>query len=41
MFLLARRIMERAPKPPKTYEAFVQRYPKIAQAWEMPGPLAW
>jgi alkylhydroperoxidase/carboxymuconolactone decarboxylase family protein YurZ len=26
--------MRAEPKPPKTYEAFVQRYPKIGQAWE-------
>ena len=26
--------MKRVPKPPKTYEAFVQRYPKLAEAWE-------
>jgi alkylhydroperoxidase/carboxymuconolactone decarboxylase family protein YurZ len=25
------------PKPPKTYEAFVQRYPKLAEAWEKIG----
>ena len=22
------------PKPPKTYEAFIRRYPKLAEAWE-------
>jgi alkylhydroperoxidase/carboxymuconolactone decarboxylase family protein YurZ len=22
------------PRPPKAYEAFVQRYPKLGQAWE-------
>ncbi|MFQ5478978.1 MAG: carboxymuconolactone decarboxylase family protein [Candidatus Binatia bacterium] len=27
--------MEKAPKPPKTYEAFVQRYPQLGQAWEL------
>jgi alkylhydroperoxidase/carboxymuconolactone decarboxylase family protein YurZ len=26
--------MTGVPKPPQTYEAFVQRYPKIASAWE-------
>jgi alkylhydroperoxidase/carboxymuconolactone decarboxylase family protein YurZ len=26
--------MKAAPKPPKTYQAFVKRYPKISQAWE-------
>ena len=26
--------MERGPKPPKTYETFVRRYPKLAEAWE-------
>lgn len=24
-----------APRPPKTYENFVQRYPKLGQAWEL------
>jgi len=23
------------PKPPKTYEAFVKRFPKLGQAWEL------
>ncbi len=27
--------MHPEPKPPKTYQAFVERYPEIAQAWEM------
>jgi alkylhydroperoxidase/carboxymuconolactone decarboxylase family protein YurZ len=26
--------MELTPKPPDTYQAFVQRYPQIGQAWE-------
>jgi alkylhydroperoxidase/carboxymuconolactone decarboxylase family protein YurZ len=26
--------MANPPKPPPTYEAFVQRYPRIARAWE-------
>jgi alkylhydroperoxidase/carboxymuconolactone decarboxylase family protein YurZ len=26
--------MKATPKPPETYEAFVQRYPRIARAWE-------
>jgi alkylhydroperoxidase/carboxymuconolactone decarboxylase family protein YurZ len=26
--------MKAPPKPPRTYEAFVKRYPKIAEAWE-------
>src|SRR5262245_12193623 len=26
--------MSSAPKPPETYQAFVQRYPKIGRAWE-------
>jgi hypothetical protein len=26
--------MKGEPKPPKTYEAFIKRYPKIAKAWE-------
>ncbi len=26
--------MTNLPKPPKTYDAFVQRYPKLAEAWE-------
>jgi alkylhydroperoxidase/carboxymuconolactone decarboxylase family protein YurZ len=26
--------MRPGPRPPKTYEAFVKRYPKMAQAWE-------
>ena len=25
--------MEQAPKPPETYEAFVQRFPELAQGW--------
>jgi alkylhydroperoxidase/carboxymuconolactone decarboxylase family protein YurZ len=24
----------KSPKPPKTYEVFVRRYPKLAEAWE-------
>jgi alkylhydroperoxidase/carboxymuconolactone decarboxylase family protein YurZ len=27
--------MKAGPKPPKAYEAFVKRYPKIGQAWEI------
>ena len=26
--------MSSSPKPPETYQAFVQRYPKIGRAWE-------
>ncbi len=26
--------MSAAPKPPKTYEEFTRRYPKLARAWE-------
>jgi alkylhydroperoxidase/carboxymuconolactone decarboxylase family protein YurZ len=26
--------MQGTPKPPKAYEEFVQRYPRIAQAWD-------
>src|SRR6266496_2973448 len=26
--------MKSGPKPPKTYETFVKRYPKLAEAWE-------
>jgi alkylhydroperoxidase/carboxymuconolactone decarboxylase family protein YurZ len=26
--------MPELPKPPKTYEAFVKRYPKLGQAWD-------
>ncbi len=26
--------MSEAPKPPKTYNRFVKRYPKLAEAWE-------
>jgi alkylhydroperoxidase/carboxymuconolactone decarboxylase family protein YurZ len=26
--------MKVTPKPPKAYEAFVKRYPKMGQAWE-------
>lgn len=29
--------MKIGPKPPKTYEAFVKRYPKLAEAWEKIG----
>ena len=25
--------MDQAPKPPETYEAFVQRFPELAQGW--------
>lgn len=26
--------MKSAPRPPKTYQEFVKRYPKLGQAWE-------
>lgn len=26
--------MPATPKPPKTYQAFIKRYPQIAEAWE-------
>ena len=26
--------MKRVPKAPKTYELFIRRYPKLAEAWE-------
>jgi alkylhydroperoxidase/carboxymuconolactone decarboxylase family protein YurZ len=26
--------MHPEPNPPKTYQAFIERYPEIAQAWE-------
>src|SRR5215208_3608180 len=26
--------MKSGPKPPKTYEVFVKRFPKLAEAWE-------
>jgi alkylhydroperoxidase/carboxymuconolactone decarboxylase family protein YurZ len=26
--------MSTAPKPPETYQAFLERFPKIGQAWE-------
>jgi alkylhydroperoxidase/carboxymuconolactone decarboxylase family protein YurZ len=26
--------MDNVPKPPKAYEAFVQRYPRLAAAWD-------
>jgi alkylhydroperoxidase/carboxymuconolactone decarboxylase family protein YurZ len=26
--------MRSRPKPPKSYERFVERYPKLAEAWE-------
>ena len=29
--------MKSRPKPPKTYETFVQRYPKLGEAWEKMG----
>jgi 4-carboxymuconolactone decarboxylase len=29
--------MSSEPKPPATYEAFMKRYPAIAQAWEAMG----
>jgi 4-carboxymuconolactone decarboxylase len=29
--------MHPEPKPPKTYEAFIERYPKLGQAWELIG----
>ena len=38
--------MKSSPKPPKTYETFVRRYPQLAEAWEKmaeagrEGPLA-
>jgi alkylhydroperoxidase/carboxymuconolactone decarboxylase family protein YurZ len=27
--------MDQTPKPPETYQSFVQRYPQIGQAWEL------
>lgn len=27
--------MSEAPKPPRTYQAFMTRFPKIGQAWEL------
>ncbi len=27
--------MPSQPKPPKTYEEFIRRYPKLGMAWEM------
>jgi alkylhydroperoxidase/carboxymuconolactone decarboxylase family protein YurZ len=30
-------MMKPGPRPPKTYEAFLKRYPKIAAAWELIG----
>lgn len=27
--------MKSAPRPPKTYQEFVKRYPKLSQAWEL------
>ena len=29
--------MKGSPKPPKTYQAFTRRYPKLAEAWEKIG----
>jgi alkylhydroperoxidase/carboxymuconolactone decarboxylase family protein YurZ len=29
--------MKTVPQPPKTYEEFVERYPKLAEAWEKIG----
>ena len=29
--------MKSGPKPPKTYETFVRRYPKLGKAWEKIG----
>jgi len=29
--------MKIGPKPPKTYDKFVQRYPKLAEAWDKIG----
>jgi 4-carboxymuconolactone decarboxylase len=29
--------MKTGPKPPKTYERFRQRYPKLGEAWEKIG----
>ena len=29
--------MKGGPKPPKTYEVFVRRFPKLAEAWERIG----
>jgi alkylhydroperoxidase/carboxymuconolactone decarboxylase family protein YurZ len=29
--------MPAAPKPPKAYEDFVQKYPKLGQAWDLIG----
>ena len=29
--------MKAGPLPPKTYEEFVERYPKLAEAWEKIG----
>jgi alkylhydroperoxidase/carboxymuconolactone decarboxylase family protein YurZ len=29
--------MKNIPKAPKTYDAFVRRYPKLAEAWEKIG----
>ena len=29
--------MKIGPQPPKTYEEFVKRYPKLAEAWEKIG----
>jgi len=27
--------MKSAPKPPKAYEEFIKRYPKLGQAWDL------
>ena len=27
--------MKSAPKPPKAYEEFIERYPKLGQAWDL------
>jgi alkylhydroperoxidase/carboxymuconolactone decarboxylase family protein YurZ len=29
--------MKSIPKPPKSYDAFVSRYPKLSEAWEKIG----
>jgi len=26
--------MQRTPKPPRAYESFIKRYPKLGRAWE-------
>lgn len=32
--------MTRSPKPPKTFERFSKRYPKIREAWDLLGEAA-